>query len=129
MRSSMASVSPNPGPAVPTPIRAQTLFAEYQSDIYRRTDRMFVGLMAFQWIAGIAFALWVSPLAWSGAVSRIHLPVWAAIVLGGLVSLFPALRGLLRPGQASTRDTLAVAQMLLSASLIRLTRGRLETPY
>ena len=125
----MTSVSTSPGPAVPTPIRAETLFAEYQSDIYKRTDRMFVGLMAFQWIAGIAFALWVSPLAWSGAVSRIHLHVWAAIILGGLVSLFPALLGLLRPGQASTRYTIAVAQMLMSALLIHLTGGRIETHF
>ena len=54
--------------------------------------------MGFQWIAGIVFALWVSPLAWYGAVSRTHIHVWAAVVVGGIISLFPALLGLLRPG-------------------------------
>ena len=109
--------------------RADVLFDEYQRDIHRRTDRLFAGLMGFQWIAGIVFAVWVSPFAWAGAESRIHLHVWAAIVLGGLVSLFPALLALLRPGQASTRYTIAVAQMLMSALLIHLTGGRIETHF
>src|SRR2546430_5475074 len=108
-------------PAMFTTTRAAELFDQYQSDLNKRTDRLFAGLMGFQWIAGIVFALWVSPLAWSGAESRIHLHVWAAVVLGGLISLFPALLGLLRPGQPSTRYTIAVAQMLMSALLIHLT--------
>jgi signal transduction histidine kinase len=50
-------------------------------------------------------------------------------VLGGLVSLFPALLAILRPGQPSTRYTIAVAQMLMSALLIHLTGGRIETHF
>jgi hypothetical protein len=41
---------------------------------------LFAGLMAFQWVMGIVFAVWVSPLAWDGPVSRTHLHVWAAVV-------------------------------------------------
>src|SRR5207247_11011944 len=89
--------------------RAGELFAAYQQDIYKRTDRLFAGLMAFQWIAGIVFALWVSPLAWSGTESRTHLHVWAAVVIGGSISLFPALLALFRPGRLSTRITISVA--------------------
>ena len=118
-----------PRPAVSTPNRADVLFAEYQHDIYRRTDRLFAWLMGFQWIAGIVFAIWVSPLAWSGTVSSIHLHVWAAVVLGGILSLFPALLAILRPGEASTRYTIAIAQMLMSALLIHLTGGRIETHF
>src|SRR2546430_16271946 len=113
----------NPAPAVGR--RANELFSSYQRDIYKSTDRLFAGLMAFQWIAGIVFALWVSPLAWSGAASRTHLHVWAAIVGGGAISLFPALLGLFRPGEPSTRYTIAVAQMMMGALLIHLTGGRL----
>ena len=83
----------------------------------------------FQWIAGILFALWVSPLAWSGTVSRTHVHVWAAIVLGGIISLFPAVLGILRPGRPSTRYTIGVAQMLMGALLIHLTGGRIETHF
>jgi PAS domain S-box-containing protein len=109
--------------------RAKDLFTSYQRDIYKSTDRLFAGLMGFQWIAGIVFAFWVSPLAWSGSISRTHVHVWAAIVVGGIISLFPALLGLLRPGRPSTRYTIAVAQMLMGALLIHLTGGRLETHF
>ena len=47
-------------------LRADDLFAEYQQNIHRRTDRLFALLMVLQWIAGIIFAVWVSPLAWYG---------------------------------------------------------------
>ena len=85
--------------------------------------------MAFQWIAGIVFALWVSPLAWYGPVSRTHLHVWAAVIVGGVICLPPALLALVRPGFASTRYTVAVAQMLMGALLIHLTGGRIETHF
>ncbi len=85
--------------------------------------------MAFQWIAGIVFALWVSPLAWFGPFSRTHVHVWAAVILGGIICLLPALLALLRPGRASTRYTMAVAQMLMGALLIHLTGGRIETHF
>lgn len=125
----MTTHSTEPDSARSAHRRADFLFDEYQRDICRRTDRLFAWLMGFQWIAGIIFALWVSPLAWSGTSSRIHVHVWAAIVLGGIVSLFPALLAVLRPGQPSTRYTIAVAQMLMSALLIHLTGGRLETHF
>jgi two-component system sensor histidine kinase/response regulator len=109
--------------------RTNELFAEYQQDIHRRTDRLFAGLMAFQWLLGIAFALWVSPLTWEGPVSSTHLHVWAAVLLGGVISIFPALLGWFRPGLPSTRYTIAVAQMLMGALLIHLTGGRIETHF
>jgi signal transduction histidine kinase len=109
--------------------RADELFAQHQLEIHKRTDRLFAILMLFQWIAGIAFALWVSPLAWDGAVSRTHVHVWAAIFLGGAICLFPALLGLIRAGETSTRLTIAVAQMLMGALLIHLTGGRIETHF
>ena len=109
--------------------RTEELFAAYQHDIYRRTDRLFAGLMAFQWLLGIAFALWVSPLTWEGEVSRTHLHVWAAVVLGGVISLFPALLGWFRAGHPTTRHVIAVAQMLMGALLIHLTGGRIETHF
>jgi two-component system sensor histidine kinase/response regulator len=109
--------------------RARDLFAQYQLEIHKQTDRLFAGLMGFQWIAGIIFALWVSPLAWSGSTSRVHLHVWAAVFLGGAICLFPALLAIFRPGEASTRYTIAIAQMLAGALLIHLTGGRIETHF
>jgi signal transduction histidine kinase len=109
--------------------RADELFARYQHDIHRRTDRLFALLMVLQWIAGILFALWVSPLAWYGTVSRTHVHVWAAVFLGGAISLFPAVLGMFRAGETSTRYTIGVAQMLMGALLIHLTGGRIETHF
>jgi two-component system, sensor histidine kinase and response regulator len=109
--------------------RAETIFADNETALYGRTDRLFAVLMVVQWVAGIAFALWVSPLTWYGPVSRTHLHVWAAVIVGGIICLFPAMLGLLRPGRTSTRFTIATAQMLMGALLIHLTGGRIETHF
>ncbi|HUQ87332.1 MAG TPA: ATP-binding protein [Vicinamibacterales bacterium] len=109
--------------------RADDLFVEYQRDIHRQTDRLFAGLMGFQWLLGIAFSLWVAPLTWEGAESSTHPHVWAAVILGGIVSIFPALLGWFRPGETATRYIIAVAQMLMGALLIHLTGGRIETHF
>ena len=113
----------------PASRRASDLFNQYQLETYKRTDRLFAGLMGFQWIGGIIFALWVSPLAWFGATSQTHVHVWAAVFLGGAICLFPAVLAMLRPGEASTRYTIASAQMLMGALLIHLTGGRIETHF
>ena len=109
--------------------RAADLFDQYQTDIYRRTDRLFAGLMGLQWIAGVVFAYWVAPLTWIGTVSATHIHVWAAVLLGGTISLFPAILALVRPGMPSTRYIIATAQMLMGALLIHLTGGRIETHF
>ena len=84
----------------PDAAEADALFRAHQDQIYRRTDRLFAHLMVAQWVAGIVFALWVSPRAWTGSTSQTHVHVWAAVLLGGAISLFPALLALLRPGRA-----------------------------
>jgi two-component system, sensor histidine kinase and response regulator len=114
---------------VADPVESEALFRAHQQQIYRRTDRLFAHLMVAQWIAGIVFALLVSPWAWTGSTSQMHVHVWAAVILGGAISVFPALLGLFRPGHPSTRYTIATAQMLMSALLIHLTGGRIETHF
>jgi hypothetical protein len=85
--------------------------------------------MVFQWIAGLAAALWISPRAWEGTTSHIHLHVWAALFLGGAITVFPVLLSYFRPGRASTRHVIAAGQLLTSALLIHLTGGRIETHF
>jgi signal transduction histidine kinase len=121
----------NSGATVPVSESERTaaLFEETENHIFQRTDRMFAWLMVFQWLAGIAAALWISPRTWIGATSQIHVHVWAAIFLGGAISAFPVFLACKRPGQAITRHTIAVAQMLTSALLIHLTGGRIETHF
>jgi two-component system, sensor histidine kinase and response regulator len=109
--------------------RAEFLLKEHQLAVYKRTDRMFAGLMTFQWLAGIVTALIVSPKTWAGQISNVHIHVWAAILLGGIITLFPVMLAILRPGQAMTRYVIAGSQMLMSGLLIHLSGGRIETHF
>jgi signal transduction histidine kinase len=109
--------------------RAAELFSAAENDLHRHTDQLFARLMIVQWLAGIAAALWISPLTWIGDSSQVHVHVWAAILLGGAISGFPAWLAWQYPGLTVTRHVIAVAQMLTSALLIHLTGGRIETHF
>src|SRR5713226_8479381 len=109
--------------------RGEILFRRHRESIYRRTDRLFAGLMLLQWAAAILAAYWLSPLTWAGRSSQTHLHVWAAWLLGGTITVVPVCLALFRPGRASTRHTVAAGQMLMSALLIHLTGGRIETHF
>jgi PAS domain S-box-containing protein len=109
--------------------RAEQLFAAHQQTIYRHTDRLFAVLMAVQWIAGIAAALWISPRTWIGTTSQTHFHVWAAIFLGGAINIFPIALAVKRPGAPLTRYSIASGQIMMSALLIYLTGGRIETHF
>src|SRR5262245_51800227 len=109
--------------------RAAALFEEHQQAIYRRTDRIFLLLMPLQWMAAIALSLWLSPLTWAGGISTVHPHVWTALFLGGTVTVFPVLLALAQPGSILTRHVIAAGQMLMSALLIHLSGGRIETHF
>src|SRR6266480_919358 len=109
--------------------QAQRLFQRLQHEIFCRTDRLFAGLMTFQWFAGVVAALWISPKTWAGTQSQTHIHVWAALLLGGAITSLPVLLALTRPGRTVTRHVIAVGQMLTSALLIHLLGGRIETHF
>ena len=109
--------------------RSQELFeAQYQA-LTVRTDRMFAGLMLAQWVAALAFAYWFSPYAWAGKTAVVHAHVYAAALLGGLITSLPVFMVATRPGSFATRVAIACAQMLWSGLLIHLTGGRIETHF
>lgn len=109
--------------------RAKVLFEEHRQRIFKETDRLFAYLMVLQWIAAILTALIISPRAWYGTVSRVHIHVWTAIFLGGTISAYPLFLAIRYPGAPITRYVIGVAQMLWSAILIHLTGGRIETHF
>ena len=109
--------------------RAEILYDEHRETIFRRTDRLFAFLLGMEWLGGIAVALVVSPRTWAGTTSQIHLHLWAAVLLGGLIVAFPILLALKRPGSTLTRHTIAIAQMMFAGLLIHLTGGRIETHF
>src|SRR5262245_39444132 len=93
--------------------RVSTLFEQAIRTLRERTDHMFAWLLLAEWIAGVSVALFLSPLSWSGRSSTIHLHVWAALILGGLITVFPAYLAYRRPGQALTRHLVAAGQMAM----------------
>ena len=99
------------------------LYAEYRQEIWEHTDRMFLWLLAVQWLAGIATAIWVGPHP--GGV-RIPVLVWKAFVLGGGIAAFPIRVILRHPGSSLTRQEIAIGQALLTALITHVSGGRQE---
>src|SRR5262245_27608024 len=109
--------------------RTDQLYKEQQQRLYERTDRLFVYLMLGQWGFAVLVALVVSPYAWAGKTQTVNAHVFAAVVLGGLITGFTVILAMRQPGAPITRQVIAVAQMLWSALLIHLTGGRIETHF
>jgi PAS domain S-box-containing protein len=109
--------------------RVQALMNQMREAVYKQTDRMFVSLFLFQWLAGIALALWISPRPGDGSWGQTHPNVWAALFLGAAIISLPLCFGLALPGLAVTRHVIAAGQMLSGALLIHLTGGRIETHF
>jgi two-component system sensor histidine kinase/response regulator len=109
--------------------RAQELLREHQHTIYVRSDRLFAALLIVQWLIALFLALWLSPREWAGVVSKTHIHVLAAGLLGATILILPLLLVYFRPGAAPTRHAIGIAQMLMGALLIHLSSGRIETHF
>ncbi len=109
--------------------RTEEIFADLRRQLFVQTDHVFAVLMTVQWIFGVAAAYWISPLTWAGSTSQVHIHVWAAVILGGVISAVPILLAIFNAGSVTTRYVIAVGQMLTSALLIHLTGGRIETHF
>src|SRR5438270_9878698 len=83
--------------------RANALYREYLDANYRRTSRLFVGLMIAQWLFGVLVSLVWSPYTWVGQTASLHVHVYTAVFLGGAVSSLPCYLALTRPTAVSTR--------------------------
>jgi serine/threonine protein kinase len=114
---------------VPKFSQGDDLFREQMARTTATIDRAFAIVLVAEWLVAIALSLIVSPLTWAGTQSSIHVHVWAAVVLGGIVAVPPAVLAWFRPGQPRTRHTVAAAQILTSALWIHLTEGRIETHF
>lgn len=109
--------------------RANEIFAEQQTRIWKNTDHLFAYLLMAEWAGAIIEALVLSPRAWIGTHFQTHTHVWAACVLGGIITILPVVLAFLQPGKTLTRHAIALAQMLMSALLIHLSGGRIETHF
>lgn len=108
---------------------ADEIFASETKRIRAEVSRVFVGLLTVQWIASIVLALVVSPQTWSGATPSAHPHVLAAILVGGLITIFPVVLGVRWPDDPVTPFVLASAQACWSGLLIHLCGGRIEAHF
>lgn len=108
---------------------AQALFSSHLEAVAQKIDKMFAVLFVCQWLVGIAFAFLVSPRTWAGELSQVHIHVYAAIFIGGLIAVFPTYLALSRPGRPFNRYIISVSQLLFSILFIHLTGGRIETHF
>ncbi|MCA9073133.1 MAG: PAS domain S-box protein, partial [Planctomycetaceae bacterium] len=107
----------------------QELYHNQEQKNARQTDILFAWLMIGQWLFGVGLAFWISPLTWNGISSQTHPHVFVAVLLGGMVISLPCALVYWHRGQKLTRHTIAIAQALMSALLIHLTGGRIETHF
>jgi signal transduction histidine kinase/FixJ family two-component response regulator len=124
----MEPVSPD-GEISPVDERATRLYEEHRDSVNQRTDWLFGRLMLFQWAAALAVAYFLTPLTWAGRHNAVHIHVWTAVLLGGLIAIPPFALSVFASGRKHTRHVIAIAQMLMSALLIHLTGGRVETHF
>lgn len=111
------------------PVRVSLRLGQDLDWVRRRTDAWFARLMPAQWILAIVLAILVAPLRWEGTGSSVSPHLYAALLLGGLLTALPVVLALVRPGQRLTRHVVAFAQMGMGALLIHLTGGRIETHF
>ena len=99
------------------------------SERRKKVDKMFAMLLAIQYVAGIVAAFVISPYAWAGKERVLHIHVLIAVLAGAGIVVLPILLAFFEPGKAVTRHVIAASQMLMSALLIHLTGGRIETHF
>lgn len=109
--------------------RISALFRERWQTRLVKVDRMFAVLMIAQWIFAVLVALVFSPYAWSAKTRVIHTHVYVAVFMGAAIALLPIVLAKYRAGTPLTRHLIAISQMLMSALLVHLSGGRIETHF
>jgi signal transduction histidine kinase/ActR/RegA family two-component response regulator len=109
------------------PKRAAQLVAEQSAKTARRTDRFFVWLFVFQWLACIAAVLLLAP------TDEPLLPreqrLWWVTVVGAVNALVPLFAMWCWPGSFFSRQLIAIAQMIWAAMLFRATDGQIGAHF
>jgi two-component system sensor histidine kinase/response regulator len=94
----------------------------------RHLDYLFTGFLQYEWLLAFAVTLWLSR-EYSVSVSTILRQQFAALFLGAVLAIVPALLVWRAPGRRITRCTIAIAQLLFSGYLIHLTAWRIGVHF
>lgn len=109
--------------------QGMSLFREHLTEQRVRLDRMFSKLMLLQWMAAILVAVVYSPIGWADKQHATGGYLTLAIVAGGILTLIPLLVVRSSPGSRTSRQTIAICQILFSSLFIHLSGGRIETHF
>jgi len=110
-------------------LKAKEILRANLDQVYRNTDRLFLFVILAQWAFAIILAVFVSPYTWSGKVRSVNFHVETAVIVGGILTIFPVWLLKFRSGWVVTRYVVTIAQCFWSALLIHLTGGRIETHF
>ena len=93
-----------------------------------RVSYWFAWLMFAQWLAApfIAF-LFITPFSCFGTTGNSYVHVWYSLMMGTVIAAVPIFLAVTQPERARTRYVIAVAQMLMSALMIYVIGGSVET--
>lgn len=108
---------------------AEKLFVESYKKLCIDNDNVFKFLLIIQWAAAIITAVVVSPKTWIGAEGMVSVHIYAATILGGLLTSFPLYLMFTNPGDKLNRYANVIAQGLYSVLFIHLSGGRIETHF
>ncbi|MBC7537711.1 MAG: GHKL domain-containing protein [Bacteriovorax sp.] len=108
---------------------SKKLFFDSYKQLCIDNDRVFAVLLGLQWIAAIVVAVVISPKTWIGAQDLVNVHIYAAAIIGGLLSIFPIYLIWKNPGAEINRYANVIAQGLYSALFIHLSGGRIETHF
>ena len=108
--------------------RSKELVQTQLTQIRGRVSYWFAWLMFAQWLAApfIAF-LFITPFSCFGTTGNSYVHVWYSLILGTVIVVVPISLAVTQPERARTRYVIAVAQMLMSALMIYVIGGSVET--
>ena len=110
-------------------LRAKELGAAQLDQIRRSTDRLFLWFTILEYIGAVAVAAILSPYSYVGSNGYLNPHVTMALIIGALISGPMIFAIIMWPGQYRTRTIIGVCQMLMSALLIHVSGGRIETHF
>jgi len=108
---------------------ARSVFQSHLRLCAAGVDKLMAFLLAAEWVGALLLAIGFSPRTWSGAIASVHPHIKIALFFGPAFVCVPLGLALLYPGHKATRHVIAVCQMLMSALLIDITNGRIETHF
>jgi signal transduction histidine kinase len=101
---------------------AREIYQRYLREIGERTDRLFFWILLAEWLVSV---LIVARTPAQGSELD-TVPVWAALLVGGLIVSWPMYVARVNTGDKATRRQIAIAQAFMVCLLVHFSHGRSE---